>query len=85
LALKRAYKTVKKVGNRERQITNDILHQVSRAIVKEALENDSMIVLGKLKGIRKNGRGRRFNRKLNNVPISQVEPIHSIQSEMAWN
>ncbi|MCL6578964.1 MAG: transposase [Candidatus Bathyarchaeota archaeon] len=66
LALKKAYKTIKKIGNRERRITNDILHKVSRAMVKEALENDSMIVLGKLKGIRKNGRGRRLNRKLNN-------------------
>jgi IS605 OrfB family transposase len=25
-----------------------------------------MIILGKLKGIRKNGKGRKFNRKLNN-------------------
>jgi IS605 OrfB family transposase len=35
-------------------------------IVNEALENGSMIVLGKLKGIRSNGKGRRFNIKLNN-------------------
>jgi hypothetical protein len=30
-------------------------------IVNEALENGSMIVLGKLKGIRRNGEGRKFN------------------------
>ncbi|HIE22719.1 MAG TPA: hypothetical protein EYP68_00615 [Candidatus Korarchaeota archaeon] len=35
-------------------------------IVNEALENDSVIVLGDLKGIRSNSKGRRFNRKLNN-------------------
>jgi len=66
LALKKAYKTIKKIGNKERRVTNDILHKISRAIVNEALENDSTIVLGSLEGIRKNGKGRRFNRKLNN-------------------
>ena len=66
LALKKAYKTIKKIGNKERRVTNDILHKISRAIVREALENDSIIVLGNLNGIRKNGKGRRFNRKLNN-------------------
>ncbi|MBS7627828.1 transposase [Candidatus Bathyarchaeota archaeon] len=66
LALKKAYRTIKKVGNKERRKVTDILHKISRAIVNEALENDSMIVLGDLKGIRKNGKGRKFNRKLNN-------------------
>jgi len=66
LQLKKAYKTLKKIGHKERRVVNDILHKISRAIVNEALENDSMIVLGNLKGIRRNGKGRRFNRKLNN-------------------
>jgi putative transposase len=66
LSLKKAYRTIKKIGYKERRITNNILHKISRAIVNEALENDSMIILGRLKGIRQNGKGRRFNRKLNN-------------------
>jgi putative transposase len=66
LALKKAYKTIKKIRDKERRVTNDILHKISRAIVNEALENNAMIVLGKLKGIRKNGKGRRFKRRLNN-------------------
>ncbi|MGC8849156.1 MAG: RNA-guided endonuclease InsQ/TnpB family protein [Candidatus Bathyarchaeia archaeon] len=66
LALKKAYKTIKKIGYKERRVINDILHKISKAIVNEALENDSMIVIGNLKGIRKNGKGRRFNRKLHN-------------------
>ena len=65
LALKKAYKAIKKIGDKERRVVNDILHKISRAIVNEASENDSMIVLGNLKGIRKNSKGRRFNRKLN--------------------
>ncbi|MEM3833242.1 MAG: transposase [Thermoprotei archaeon] len=66
LALKKSYKAIKKIGRKERRVVNDILHKISRAIVNEALANDSMIVLGKLKGIRRNGRGRAFKRKLNN-------------------
>jgi len=66
LALKRAYKAIKKIGHKERRVTDDILHKISRAIVNEALENDSIIVLGKLKGIRRTGKGKRFNRRLNN-------------------
>jgi putative transposase len=66
LALKKAYRAIKKIGHKERRVVNDTLHKISRAIVNEALENDSMIVLGKLRGIRKNGEGRKFNRKLNN-------------------
>ncbi|MCS7124521.1 MAG: transposase [Candidatus Bathyarchaeota archaeon] len=66
LAMKKAYKTIKKIGQKERRTVNDILHKISKAIVKEAMENDSMIVLGNLKGIRQNGKGKIFNRKLNN-------------------
>ncbi|KPV65194.1 MAG: putative transposase [Candidatus Bathyarchaeota archaeon BA1] len=58
---------VKKVGSHERRIVNHELHKISKAIVQEARETNSAIVLGKLKGIRKNGngKGRRFDRKLN--------------------
>ncbi|MBS7613309.1 hypothetical protein KEJ48_03560 [Candidatus Bathyarchaeota archaeon] len=52
LALKKAYKTIRKIGHKERRVVNDILHKISRAIVDEAYTNDSMIVLGNLKGIR---------------------------------
>ncbi len=48
------------------QVRDDILHKISRKIVNEALENDSIIVLGNLKGMRRNDKGRRFNGKLNN-------------------
>ena len=72
LALKKAYKTIKKIGHKEKRVTNDILHKISRAIVNEALENNSLIVLGNLKGIRRNGKGRRFNRKLNGFPYHKL-------------
>ncbi|NHV97098.1 MAG: IS200/IS605 family element transposase accessory protein TnpB [Thaumarchaeota archaeon] len=66
LALKKAYRAIKKIGHKERRVVNDVLHKTSRTIVNEALQNGSMIVLGNLRGIRKNGKGRRFNRRLNN-------------------
>lgn len=66
LALKNAHKAIKKIGHKERRVVNDILHKISRAIVNEALANESTIVLGNLKGIRRKSKSRRFNRKLNN-------------------
>jgi len=85
LALKKAYKTIKKVGHKERRVVNDILHKISRAIVSEALENYSMIVLGKLKGIRRNGKGRRFNRRLNNgFPYHRLSRFIEHKARDGW-
>lgn len=82
MALKEAYKTIKKIGHKERS-NKHILHKISRAIVNEALENDLLIVLGKLKGIRKNGKGRRFNRKPNNgFPYSRLSQF--IEYKARW-
>ena len=65
-------KAVKKVGNHERRIVNPELHKISKAIVQEAVENNYIIVLGELKGMRRNGKGRRFNRKLNSFPYYKL-------------
>ncbi|MEM1995392.1 MAG: transposase [Nitrososphaerales archaeon] len=84
LALKKAYKTIKKIGHRERRVVNGILHKISRAIVNEALLNDSMIILGDLKGIRRNGKGRAFKRKLNNgFPYHRVSQF--IEYKARWH
>lgn len=67
-------KAVKKVGDHERRIVNHELHKISKAIVEEANRTNSVIALGRLKGIRKhgNGKGRRFNRKLNSFPYHKL-------------
>jgi len=65
-------KAVKKVGAHERRIVNHELHKISKAIVQEAKETKSTIILGKLKGIRKNNKGRRGNRKLNSFPFYKL-------------
>jgi putative transposase len=67
LGLKQAIDTIKKIGDHEKRIANDIIHKITRDIVNRAIETDSLIVLGKLKGLRnqeKKGRGRKFKRKL---------------------
>ena len=43
---------VKKIGHHERRIANDIIHKITREIVNRAIETDSLIILGKLKGLR---------------------------------
>jgi len=39
-------------GDHERRIVNNIIHKITREIVNRAIETDSLIVLGKLKGLR---------------------------------
>ena len=72
LGLKKAIDTIKKIGHHEKRIANDIVHKITREIVNRAIETNSLIVLGKLKGLRnqekKKGRGRKFNRKLSGFP-----------------
>ncbi len=77
--LKKAYKAIKKIGHKERRVVDDILHKMSRAIVNEASTSDSMIVLGDLKGIRRNGKGKVFKRKINNG-----FPYHKLSQYMEY-
>jgi len=65
-------KAVKKVGSHEKRVVNQELHKISKAIVQEAKATNSVIVIGKLKGIRQNHRGRRGNRKLNSMPFHRL-------------
>jgi len=64
LGRKKLLKVIKRIGDRESRITNDQLHKIAKTIVDEAEGLNAIITIGNLEGIRKNGRGRRFNRKL---------------------
>jgi len=75
-------KAVKKVGNHEKRIVNCELHKISKAIIQEAIKNNSVVVVGKLKGIRRNGRGRRFKRKLNSFPFYKL--VSFIRYKASW-
>ena len=69
LGRKKLLKVVKRIGDKERCITDDRLHKIARAIVDEAERLNAIIAIGNPKGIRRNGGGRRFNRKLNSWPF----------------
>ncbi len=69
LGQKKLLKVVKRIGSKEGRITNDQLHKAAKAIVDEAKRLNAIIAIGNPKGIRRNGRGRRFNRKLNSWPF----------------
>ena len=68
LGIKKALDTIKKIGSREKRITNYIIHNISRQIVNRALEANALIVLGDIKHLRRRKQsknmGRKFNRKL---------------------
>ncbi|MEM3660216.1 MAG: transposase [Thermoproteota archaeon] len=82
LALKKAYGAIKKIGDKEQRMVNDILHKISREIVDEALETDAMIAMGNLKGIRENDKGKRFNRKLNGFSYYKLGKL--IEYKARW-
>jgi len=68
--IKQYYKWIS--NEKEQRIVNDMIHKISRDIVNQAKETNSMIVFGKLKNIRKQNKGRRFNRKLNSFPYFKL-------------
>ena len=74
LGEKKAFRTIKKIGQTEQRKVNDQLHKISRKIVNTAKETNSAIVIGDLKGItqKKNNKGRKFNRKLSMMPFAKL-------------
>jgi len=76
------FKAIKKIGNKEKRVVDDLLHKISRKIVNRAKEENAVIVLGDLKGIRKQNKGRKFNRKLNSFPYYRLSQF--IEYKAAW-
>ena len=69
LGEKKLLKVVKRIGAKESRTTNGQLHKIAKAIVDEAERTNAIIAIGNPKGIRKNSKGRMFNRKLNSWPF----------------
>ncbi len=76
------FKAIKKIGNKEKRVVDDLLHKISREIVNRAKEENAVIVLGDLKGIRKQDKGRKFNRKLNSFPYYRLSKL--IEYKATW-
>jgi len=58
----------RKWDNKDKNKIDDICHQISRKIVNTAKKNHLLIILGNLKGIQNQNKGRKMNRKLHNFP-----------------
>jgi hypothetical protein len=44
--MKKAIDTIKKIGNHEKRIMNNIIHNISRQIVNRAIESNALITIG---------------------------------------
>jgi putative transposase len=53
LGQKKLLSVIKRIGQHERRITNDIIHNISREIVNRAIDTNALIVLGNIKHLRK--------------------------------
>ena len=84
LGKKKLLKNIKKIGDKEQRKVTDILNKISSNIVRVAQTSNARIVLGDLKGIRVSakGKGRRFNRIVNNMPFSQLSQM--IEHKANW-
>ena len=66
------FKKLKEMRGKERGRVELVLHEVSKYIVELAEKNNSIIVLGDLKGIRKQDKGKKFNRIINSFPFNKL-------------
>lgn len=66
-------------NDNEKRVVNDMLHKISREIVNQAKDTNSLIVLGDLKGLKnsnvKKSKGRKFNRKIMNFPYFKLSKM----------
>jgi len=72
LGEKKLPRMIRKVGRTEYRKVNDILHKISRQIVNIAKENNAIILLGDLSGIRNRTKGKRFNRIVAGMPFYRL-------------
>jgi putative transposase len=72
LGEKKLLRMIKKIGQTEQRKVNAILHKISKDIVTIAKENNSIILIGDLTGIRNNVKGRRMNRIVANMPFYRL-------------
>lgn len=79
---RRLLRDVKRIGSKERRLVNDTLHKVSHKIVSFADFTNSCIVLGNLKGIRKQRKGKRLNRIISNMPYYKLSKMIEYKAEL---
>jgi len=82
LGNKKLIDKVKFLGNKEKNTVNGILHKISNSIIAKSIEDKACIVLGNLKGIRNNSKGRRFNRIVSNMPYFKLTQMIMYKAQM---
>jgi putative transposase len=71
---KKALKTIKKIGHKEKRKVNAVLHNISKAIVNSAKELNAVILLGSPNGesMRRKAKGKRFRRIVYSMPYYRL-------------
>jgi len=82
LGKKKLFKKIKQLGKKENRTIQDKLHKISRKIVNQALKQNSVIVIGNLKHIRKHTKGKVFNRIISNWPYHKLTKM--IEYKANW-
>ena len=74
LGNKKALKTIKKIGNKEKRKVDTVLHNISKAVVESAKELDAVILLGSPNGksMRRKAKGKRFRRIVYSMPYYRL-------------
>jgi IS605 OrfB family transposase len=80
LGIKKAIDTIRKIGSRERRITNDIIHTISRDIVNRAIETNALIVLGDIKHLRKKNKTLWEENSTGNLQDFSITNLHNISN-----
>jgi IS605 OrfB family transposase len=73
LGEKKLLRIIKRLEDVEARKVNTILHKISKDLVHIAKENNAVILLGDLSGIRKKNRGKRMNRIVASMPFYRLK------------
>ncbi|MDO8538280.1 MAG: transposase [archaeon] len=82
LGERRLLKKIKSIGQTEKRKVDSVLHKISSQIVKLAEQNNAIIVLGELKGIRKSAKGKKMRRIVSSMPYHKL--THYIEYKANW-
>ena len=73
---------IKRWRHKEQETVKHQVHAITRRIVEQAKRANAIIVLGNLKGIRNQNRGRSFNRRLSSQPFYLFKQLLTYKA--AW-
>lgn len=81
LGKKKKLKKIRQVGQKEKNIIRNKLHHISNEIIRLAEKNKSIIIVGKIKGIRKKKGSKFLNRIIFNMPYYTLTKMIEYKAE----